>query len=1327
MKKPLALASGMLFAAGAFFSVALAQASSSLFGDATPAVVSNADTGAVTLGVKFRSSTAGTVSGIRYYKAADNTGTHTVGLYDEAGALLADATVEADATAGWREVALPQAVAFTPGTTYTAAYHTPTGHYSSSPNFFANDHTNGPLSAPASASVNGNGVYNYGAALAQPTQTFNATNYWVDVVFEGGGPDTEAPSVPADVTATAVSPYQASLSWLPSTDNWLVTGYKVFRDDTEVATVSQPGYTDLTLSPESAYSYTVLAFDSTGNTSAQSTAASVTTPAHAPFAKPDPEPAYPAGFSAFGLPSVTPASNAPQIASVTSIAGPDDSVVITGTGFTATTKFRLFGQSESGNAFDQELTPTTIDAQAATVLVPAGAPASMYMLWPVNDSVYGKPATVNRTEAWWLGPQKATAGERISLYGRNLTHGAASTDAWLYLKPVGSGEGQWLTIAQANPYKVSFDVPALTPGNYEVWAHNGQGQSYGWSGPLVLNVLAASPWSGYEQATFNVRDYGATGDGTTDDWAAITAAVNAAKAAGGRATIYFPTGNYMVSKALEAASDLQWKGNGKDLTWIKQMPGVTTEDIILYKYGGAVDNIEFRDLSFDSNGHQSVNPTPWLIQFHDANYARFKNVRIKGGAIVMWSNDVVFEDSELIISTLDLKSSEDVIIRNNLFMGINHGEGMITSWGGKRYVIENNVARDYDKNSARGANAGRFFLSAGPDGSLRDFYFGNNETIELAPSVNAPDSNKGEQFLFEMTGNVFAGTPSQISPTTFVLSSYSVGSPLALDAIITRGRGVGQYRNIVGYDAATKRFIVSPAWNVEPDQTSTISIGAVQARTVIYNNTLQGKADYATRITASAAVQPWGNTFDLVFDDNSASQMGTGIAHWLPGDNFVFLGPTYHNVYQNNSFTNMRVGVGLYGRQLWDQVSQIGSIGTIIRSNTFTNIANLGVYMEANGKMGSNFHMTVLEHNAFSNNPTDFFAVGKGEDMSNTVLYDNTFTRGTAAYDSSIGFYAPATSTWYSLGNRVEGYSRNNSAPLTNASNAAPVEDTQTPTVPTEVVASTPHPDLVNVEWHASSDDFGVTGYRIFRDGTLIGTSTQPIYRDITVQPNTAYTYEVLAYDASGKESARTAAMQVTTPATISLAEDSLFATSSVPSGVATNDTGEVTLGVRFIPAVDGAITSVRYYKDSTNTGTHTVGLYNATGTLLASAMVTAGEEEGWTTVSFESPVPVLKGEVYTAAYHTPTGRYSLDKNYWLPSRNSIYLSAPGRLDGDTTGNGVFRYGAALSYPNESFNDTNYWVDVVFAPTSTTPTGDTEAPTVPANLGSRHKTGRNIR
>ena len=91
------------------------------------------------------------------------------------------------------------------------SYHTNVGHYSASGAYFSSlGIDRSPLHAPPTATVGGNGVFVYGAS-AFPTQTFNATNYWVDVVFDST-PDTIAPMI-ADVSATAIDSSTAVVTW----------------------------------------------------------------------------------------------------------------------------------------------------------------------------------------------------------------------------------------------------------------------------------------------------------------------------------------------------------------------------------------------------------------------------------------------------------------------------------------------------------------------------------------------------------------------------------------------------------------------------------------------------------------------------------------------------------------------------------------------------------------------------------------------------------------------------------------------------------------------------------------------------------------------------------------------------------------------------------------------------------------------------------------------------------------------------------------------------------------------------------------------------------
>ncbi len=92
------------------------------------------------------------------------------------------------------------------------------------------------------------------------------------------GPDTTAPTVPSNLSATPISAAQVNLSWTASTDNVAVTGYKIFRAAVQVATSTVTSFSDTGLSPNTTYTYSVSAFDGAGNVSAATSPVSVTTP-----------------------------------------------------------------------------------------------------------------------------------------------------------------------------------------------------------------------------------------------------------------------------------------------------------------------------------------------------------------------------------------------------------------------------------------------------------------------------------------------------------------------------------------------------------------------------------------------------------------------------------------------------------------------------------------------------------------------------------------------------------------------------------------------------------------------------------------------------------------------------------------------------------------------------------------------------------------------------------------------------------------------------------------------------------------------------------------
>ena len=89
--------------------------------------------------------------------------------------------------------------------------------------------------------------------------------------------------------------------------------------------------------------------------------------------------------------------------------------------------------------------------------------------------------------------------------------------------------------------------------------------------------------------------------------------------------------------------------------------------------------------------------------------------------------------------------------------------------------------------------------------------------------------------------------------------------------------------------------------------------------------------------------------------------------------------------------------------------------------------------------------------------------------------------------------------------------------------------DTQAPTVPTGLSAQAISSSQINLSWAASTDNVGVTGYSIYRDGALIDTSATNSYSNIGLSASTTYTYRVSAYDTAGNMSSQSSSASATT------------------------------------------------------------------------------------------------------------------------------------------------------------------------------------------------------
>ncbi|CAH0230088.1 hypothetical protein SRABI05_02471 [Agrobacterium fabrum] len=727
---------------------------------------------------------------------------------------------------------------------------------------------------------------------------------------------------------------------------------------------------------------------------------------------------------------------------------------MTGVDLDGRTGFQIFSQPPGATeGVVTRVSPLTADATAATLLLPATLPSwSMYLIRAQRGSVQGRSFAINRTESWWIGPDAAAPGAIVSVYGRNLSRFNGTSRSYLYIKPTGAA-GWYVKAISVNPFKVDFKVPALPPARYEVWVHNTHGGRFGWSGPLRLDVQSQSPWAAQDKKRIDARQFGAKGDGVTDDTAAILRAIDAA-AATAPSTLYFPAGIYLVTTSLRAPANVGWFGAGMNKTEIRLNRRIDQSMV-----GVDGDDTRFENLTLNANRNIAGKP---LLALRKTKNTRLDSVRVDAwGVPALDAQDtegLFVHASELIENGSFYGASRQVFFSDNRFLMTDYGESVVALWGGRDFAMTGNELVNADESRDDGHGIGRFFVGQAHFGSMRNLYFEKNISRNAAPhDCTKVDCNKGEQICFEIVGsklkNDFVGASSN-SVTFKSLSDLGDAVPGGRDLVIVGGRGAGQHRHIASTDGSV--VLLEQAWNVVPDRTSRFALAATASRAVIYDNTLDGRASYAEHDSDSTGVLLYGNVYDVVVDSNRISRMRHGMMT-VALDSTRGLSP-YFLQYSNNSVT--RSNSGLYvGTTFADTgVAGIwGGLGNVYRRNSFTDIAYIGVEFETWNHPGADYNGTVFDGNTFANVRYGFvdayrlmwtydgsFKAGPAERSRriNTVLYDNHFTRGTSGAMQSAGFVTMhPENSWANIGSTWSGFAMGNGGPTAGAvkssSNAA--------------------------------------------------------------------------------------------------------------------------------------------------------------------------------------------------------------------------------------------------------------------------------------------------
>lgn len=715
---------------------------------------------------------------------------------------------------------------------------------------------------------------------------------------------------------------------------------------------------------------------------------------------------FPGDFSPFDITSITTndlQSNVPEICAWTQQNNPGDTMALTAEGLSSNnTAFLFAGNEAECYAGDVQ----RMDGRyCAVTLPPELAIDEAYLMWVRNQYGFSLPRPINTAIVHWLSDDHLPIGGKFSVIGENLSLNGG--DSYVYIEEL----DLWLTSVSANPYKADFIVPAgVTNGTYTAWSHNGHGLEYGWAKkPLPFTVITETQWTGstYDVTTY---PYNATGNGSTDDHAAIQAAINAA-AVEEWSTVHFPTGTYLISDSLsfDDMDKMRITGAGMDSTTIKPHSTWTGDALVMGGGGwsdGSFDNSEFKDLTFETTATKGQK----LFNLLYSDFVKFDGVRFSQAAFISPSESVEYVDLDhsryVTLTNCEFIAcgklafagiSTQITIDDCSFYGIHDNDSYIFLHSAGEAKIINCFTDNYNTNLSTGWGQGRFINTLSVDGNPpRHIYIADNVISNSTPGPDG-DPNSGEIIMCEGESTDWRDSPTASTADSVTLSGIT--SAYVNDAItVISGRGLGQVRYITGISGG--KVTIDHDWDVVPDTSSTVIIGNHTHHMIIYNNYFGGTQYGLDNNRATTGFEPWGAALNWIADGNTISKTRSGFAQFAryhdstnndPGKHVV--SPHFFNIYKNQTIDQCRYGMWMYTKEYTTVSSYYNDpayCGVVIRGTTFTNIITESVHYDTDEiSVLTDLNLTVFDNNSFQTTGENIVEM---RGINNHIWIGNTFS-----------------------------------------------------------------------------------------------------------------------------------------------------------------------------------------------------------------------------------------------------------------------------------------------------------------------------------------------
>lgn len=677
-----------------------------------------------------------------------------------------------------------------------------------------------------------------------------------------------------------------------------------------------------------------------------------------------------------------PGGSAPVVFWASDPVQPDDTVLVAGSGFGSTPGVALLRLSDgnpgtpatrtSWRGKPLALSPVQPSDTSVKFLLPKTLRPGVYLFRVKGADGVTKPVRLNAPTVYWLqgdAGTPATPGGWVRLFGRCLQLKGGRPRLVLQ---AASGRLSTLRVTTVTPWSLAAQVPkAVKAGTYRVFVHNGYGGTQGWTDAGRLVVATPPSWP---TGVFNVRDFGATGEGTVRDALGVRSALDrAAKNGGG--VVYFPRGRYQLTGTLtippytvlrgeaEDLVNLFWPDTDDPVTLVKGTNHFGLEDLTLY-CSNYVHCITAEVGKPDSGNTflRRVRVRADMYRGHlkpeqvDARFRAALRRSTGGGDTVRFGGDnIEITDCDLYGSgrSLYLLHARGGRVSGNTFY--NGRWGWYCLEGSDGLIFEHNRLVGADLMSTGGG------LNCYGTAYSQNVYFAHN-TLKLALGWDR------EAMTTDAGYGAYFGTVTDIRPDRFRLTGDAAWNRKADwtggGVFILGGRGRGQYRRIASYSG--REVTLDRPWDVPPDERSILTLTMFQGNYLFIGNEFED---------VGISLQYYGTTIDCVAAGNKCTRgggfynSGRWYRHFQPSwycqflDNEILEGNCYR--FGPNNATNAGVSfIGTFGLQAQGGTSPLAYCAVHRRNHLYNNaeLRFLGVSEQHPGLKD-----VVAEHNLIEN------------------------------------------------------------------------------------------------------------------------------------------------------------------------------------------------------------------------------------------------------------------------------------------------------------------------------------------------------------------------